>query len=65
MGYGYGIEFVSDAEMPEGHDFALIATGDGALILYRESAVCPAVLEESWAAYRALSQPTAHLSLVG
>lgn len=51
---GYGIRFVP--ELPDGHDFLLVATTHEVVILYRDSAVCPRVLEDSWAAFRALSE---------
>lgn len=50
------IEFLSNDQLPEGQDFVLICHGDGVFIGYRESAVCPRVLEDSWAAFRALQQ---------
>lgn len=51
----YRIEFVDDHMLPEGHDFMLVTNDAGsALLVYRESAVTPATLEDSWAAYRAL-----------
>lgn len=52
---GYEIRFVS--ELPKGHDFVLVALPDSVVILYRESAVCPRVLEDSWAAFRTLERP--------
>lgn len=48
------IRFVDDAALPEGHDFVLVQTPTGAAIFYRESAITPRVLEESWAAYRSM-----------
>lgn len=56
----YGIQFV-DA-LPEGHDFMFVQTDGGALIFYREDALTPETLEDSWAAYRAIvlsSEPPA------
>lgn len=50
------IEFVDDDALPEGHDFMLVTCETGALIFYRRSAVTPANLEDSWAAYRALRE---------
>ena len=47
------IRFASDDEMPEGHDFVFAHAGGSALIVYRESAITPEVLMDSWAAYRA------------
>lgn len=49
----YGIRFVGDDELPEGHDFVFAHAGESAMIFYRESAVSPESLEDSWAAYRA------------
>lgn len=50
---GHGIEFVD--KLPDGLDFLFIGMPDGGgRILYRESAICPRVLEDSWAAYRLL-----------
>lgn len=54
---GYGIRFVDDSVLPKGHDFLFVELPDGALIFYRESAVTPETLEDSWAAYRALGGP--------
>lgn len=55
MQHQHRIQFVNDEDMPEGHDFILVAPQPcGALILYRESAVNERVLEDSWSAYRAL-----------
>lgn len=47
------IRFVSDAVMPDGHDFVFVHVGDDHYIFYRESAVSAELLEESWRAYRA------------
>jgi hypothetical protein len=53
----YRIEFVDDHVLPEGHDFMLLTNDAGsALLFYRRSAVTPANLEDSWAAYRALRE---------
>lgn len=52
----YSIKFVDDAALPEGHDFVLIKAGDEYCIFYRAGAVRPSVLEDSWAAYRALTE---------
>lgn len=50
------IRFVSDEAMPPGHDFVLVQCGArDYVILYRESAITPKVLEDSWAAFRALA----------
>lgn len=58
----YEIRFVRDEDMPQGQDFALCVGGPRVVILYRASAVratvdpdrAARVLEDSWAAYRAL-----------
>jgi hypothetical protein len=50
----YGITFVDDGAMMDGHDFAFVAIPDGGWIFYRESTLSPESLEDSWAAYRAL-----------
>ena len=48
------IHFVDDAELPEGHDFMLVMLDDATgHLFYRESALSPRVLEDSWEAYRA------------
>lgn len=68
----HAINFVDEAALPEGQDFLFVSIPSGALIFYRESALSPAVLEDSWAAYRACADdghrgtPSAsrHLSLV-
>jgi hypothetical protein len=51
----YAIRYVND--LPEGHDFVLIQTADAVLVAIRASAVHPCVLEDAWAAYRALLAP--------
>lgn len=48
------IRFVDDTALPDGHDFVLVQAPMGTAIFYRESAVTPRVLEESWAAYRSM-----------
>lgn len=48
------IKFVGDDELPAGHDFVVVQQGDALRIFYRQSAMSPALLEESWAALRAL-----------
>lgn len=51
----HAIQFVDDHDLPADHDFALVTTGrDDVVIFFRRSAVTPQVLEQSWAAYRAL-----------
>lgn len=52
----HAIHFVDDCELPEGHDFMLVEIPDGGLIFYRESAITPTSLEDSWAAYRAVGE---------
>lgn len=47
------IRFVDDDALPEGHDFVLLTSDRGALLLYRSGAITPGTLEDSWAAYRA------------
>jgi hypothetical protein len=49
------IQFVSDEVLPEGHDFVFVELPAGAAIFYRESALSPQSLEDSWTAYRSLS----------
>lgn len=53
----HAINFVDDCELPEEQDFLFVAIPAGALIFYRESAVTPKTLEDSWAAFRASSDP--------
>lgn len=50
------VRFVSDEALPE-HEFALLELDgqEGAVLFIRGSAVTPRVLEDAWAAYRALS----------
>lgn len=62
----YAISFV-DELMPE-HDFLLLAAPGGVAVFFREAAVNPQTLEDSWAAYRALCEqeprpPTTQRSL--
>lgn len=54
FGMHYEITFVD--ELPEGRDFLLVQTANEVVIAYRRSALCPRVLEDSWAAFRALSE---------
>lgn len=49
---GYQIVFVD--HLPEGHDFVLVRLPGKVVVAYRRSAVSPAVVEASWAAYDAL-----------
>lgn len=53
----HAINFIDDDELPAGHDFMFIDIPEGGLIFYRESAISPQSLEDSWAAYRALGGP--------
>jgi len=50
------IKIVGDDDMPEGHDFVLVADEDGgdACLFYRASALTARTLERSWTAYRRL-----------
>jgi hypothetical protein len=41
-------------ELPQGHDFLLIEEPDRVIVAYREGAICPEVLMDSWAAYRTM-----------
>lgn len=52
----FGVHFVRDDRLPEDHDFLMAhdpGTGD-VYAFIRESAVTPRVLEDAWAAYRAV-----------
>ena len=62
----HAIRFVDDDALPEGHDFAFVGLpGGGGWIFYRQSAVDPKVLEDSWTAYRALveTEPPPRLTI--
>ena len=59
MGDNYGITFAEDNAMPEGFDFALVLMADGVRAFYRESALSPDLLEDSWSAVRALREDDA------
>lgn len=51
----FGVEFVGDDFLPDGQDFMLVE-GDGfAIVFYRESAVCPALIRDGWAALNAVA----------
>jgi hypothetical protein len=50
----YAVKYVSDEELPPGHDWALVRQGSNVWAFFKESAVCPRVLEQAWAGYRAL-----------
>lgn len=61
----YRITFTED--LPEGHDFVLVQAPGQVIVVYRESAITPAMLEDSWAAYRKLlvePEPRKHLTAV-
>lgn len=48
----HAIRFVDD--LPGEHDFLFVEVPDGALLLCRRRAITPQVLEDAWAAYRAM-----------
>lgn len=51
----YSIRFVGDDDLPAGHDFVLVECRRGSVVVaLRERAISPAVLEDAWAAYRAV-----------
>lgn len=50
----YGVRFVGDDALPEGHDFLYVDFPDGGLVFLRRGAVCPKTLEDAWTAYRAV-----------
>ena len=54
MSGSYGVTFADDDALPEGLDFALVIMTDGVHAFYRESAISPELLEDSWAAVREL-----------
>jgi len=65
----HSVYFMDDDELPEGLDFLLLTVPGGFVVQLRESRLCPMVLEEAWAAYRAMTTdtgepPRAALSLV-
>lgn len=51
---GMQVRFVSDQEMPEGHDFVVVQLPTGMVTFYRERAVTPRTIESAWAACRRL-----------
>lgn len=53
-GGSYEITIVGDDELSGGHDFAMIVLPDGVMAVYRDSSLCPLVLEQSQAALFAL-----------
>lgn len=50
----YGVRFIDDDELPKDHDFVMIRTPDDVMLFVKASKVTPCVLEQAWAAYRAL-----------
>lgn len=50
----YGVRFTEDHELPEGHDFAMVRTDEDTMFFVKRSKVTPRVLEQAWAAFRAL-----------
>ena len=50
----YSIRFVDDDHLPAGHDFVLVEREGEVMVALRESAVGPSLLENAWAAYRAV-----------
>lgn len=52
---GHHITIVDDDALPEGHDFVFVNLPDGAHIFYRRSTLDVGPLEDSWAAFRALT----------
>lgn len=53
---GHNITIVDDDALPEGHDFVLVSLPTGPHIFYRRGELEPGPLEDSWAAYRALTR---------
>lgn len=49
----YEIRFVEAHQLPAGHDWMLIETPAECVAVIRGDAVCPTVLSQCWAAYRA------------
>lgn len=50
----FAITFDDSTLLPDGHDFAFVVTLDAVHAFYRETAVCPELLEDSWAAMRCM-----------
>lgn len=50
----YGVRFIDDDALPEGHDYAMIRTAEDTVFFFKRSKLTPRVLEQAWAAYRAL-----------
>lgn len=48
------VKFVEDCELPEGHDFVFVDTGEDQFVFFRASAMSPQVIAEAWAALRVL-----------
>lgn len=55
----YGITFLDDDDLAEGHSFVLVDLPGGAWVFYRESDLSPTALEDSWSAYRELRSAAA------
>ena len=48
----FHIKFVEPGTLPEGQAFAFLECGGEVWLTYDESRITPAVLEESWKAFR-------------
>ena len=53
----YEVRFVEDHKLPKGKDWMMIRSPTECFVFVKEKAVCPSVLEETWAAYRASQVP--------
>lgn len=55
--HNHTVRMVSQENLPAGQRWAMVEC-DGRMTLFlAEDAVCPAVLEEAWHAYRLLTEP--------
>lgn len=55
----YEVRFVEGHQLPAGHDWMMIQTATECFVFVRDDAVCPTVIEQAWAAFRArqVAQP--------
>lgn len=50
----YGVRFIDDDALPAGHDFVMVRTDEDTMFFVKRTKVTPRVLEQAWAAFRAL-----------
>lgn len=66
MTHGYTIRYFADDDFPQAAKdaapaFLFVETNEGLVLFLKARSVCPAVLEEAWAAYREIETPRPHV----